>query len=309
MRSGAALICLLAAGAGAGAQPQAVAVRVSVESPAAAFLTELSPADFSVTINGVAVRVASVTTSDTPVSLQVLVDLTHSVEITGPLDPARFADTARRGLLGRLRPTDRLRVGWFAGQQRTLGAEWATGPASHRSAIEAIERAPVEGRHGAAPIWDAVAEGVAALAAEPSPRTILVVSDGYATGNRLGVEDVARLAVAAAVPVHVLFVPNRMEGERANRLGRTFLDRLAETTGGVLRELPDHLSLSLSFSGPTPPFSTFVESIRAELTLRLEGVPFAAGSSAGLARLQPLDVQVARPGVRVHAPNWLPLVR
>ena len=60
------------------------------------------------------------------------------------------------------------------------------------------------GLNDASRIWDAVDLGVSALESEAGRRAIVLLTDGEASGNRLGVADVIRHARASNVAVSVI---------------------------------------------------------------------------------------------------------
>ena len=104
------------------------------------------------------------------------------------------------GLLNRLRPQDRVLLMRFAGHQGwTLGA-WSEDRAQNLATARMLLD-PVDPMHvtGPSPIWDAVASAARLLESQPGPRAIVLVTDGHATGNRLGVADAAAEAAQRGV--------------------------------------------------------------------------------------------------------------
>ena len=88
---------------------------------------------------------------------------------------------------------------------------------------------PVESL-GPSPIWDRVSAAVSRLANEPGPAEIVIVTDGHAGGNDLGVREVAEFAahagIAAAVPLG-----DGDEAELARLTDGEFFDVVFDATG------------------------------------------------------------------------------
>jgi hypothetical protein len=78
------------------------------------------------------------------------------------------------------------------------------------------------------PLWDAIDEGVTVLASEPGRRAIILVTDGMATGNTHGLDEVIQRAVATKVSVSVV-CETWLSSCRSNRPSFHMMDRTGAT--------------------------------------------------------------------------------
>jgi hypothetical protein len=281
------------------------------------FITVPDADEYSVKIANAEAPVLSVSCPSTPLSLLVLVDMSHSAT-HGGLNAGRgdpetrgialgasghdfpgLVDTIKNRLLRALGPDDRVRVGGFAGQTIRLSERFTTDREEQRVAVDAVLNLGTIGaadRFGASPIWDAVANGVEHLAAEPGSRAVLLITDGHAKGNRLGMIEVARLATEVGVPVHVLFEPSWIELEAVPyEEGDRFLRPLAKLTGGIFRV--DERLKQLTFGRTVPSsFQEILDAVHRTCTLS-----FGPDTSPGAE----VSVEVRQAGAVVHAPQWL----
>lgn len=93
------------------------------------------------------------------------------------------------------------------------------------------------GLNDASRIWDAVDLGVSALESEAGRRAIVLLTDGEASGNRLGVADVIRHARASNVAVSVIGSGGwvlSMDLPTRGPTPRSALEALTSETGGML---------------------------------------------------------------------------
>ncbi|HUF46700.1 MAG TPA: vWA domain-containing protein, partial [Vicinamibacterales bacterium] len=211
--------------------------------------------------------------AETPVTAVVLVDASWSTanvmapfvwdgsrDSHGQIDfasgrrlPHRPADLFLPGITGGLLPSlvqgDRIRFASF-GRTFRMNSRFVTDRNDMpRAAREALDVSDDE-RYGPSPLWDALLECIEALAAEPSPRVAIAVTDGLTTGNRTGLAALERRAVEARVTIYVVHQTQRWVGRAfrlrdgsgnpwaflTNPLGRrpeAMLRQLAEATGGL----------------------------------------------------------------------------
>jgi hypothetical protein len=88
--------------------------------------------------------------------------------------------------------------------------------APDRPVLEAA-MAETEQDGGPSPIWDAMSRAAASLAARDGDRIVLLITDGRATGNVLGVDDALKDALAAGVRVFVFDVHDASDMNARNR--------------------------------------------------------------------------------------------
>jgi hypothetical protein len=174
-----------------------------------------------------------------------------------------------------------------------------------------LDRLPIE----SSPIWDAIDLSVQALAAAPEPRVLVLMTDGRATGNRIGLDDAERKALAARVSISAVseggewLIP-QFGGSTDRARSDASLRRLADETGGLY--LPDGTArrtltarmnafayvkeLVNTPSLPAPLVTTIVSSLRTRYRIGFAGT--------GDDRVHTLDVRVKRSGgLEVHAPK------
>ena len=188
---------------------------------------------------------------------------------------------------------DRWRVGAF-GDRILFSRSFASGPASFR--LE--PREPIAHRErtvsGGSPLWDAIHQSVELLADQGGRRTVLVFSDGRASGNQHGLEEVAEFSIDRAVSLSAI-VPTAGVGLRQDHetiavvSPAANLNRLARYTGGVLLGGYD------SKDEPLKQLEHLAIRLRAGYA-----VTFVVPNPDG--RRHRLDVRVATPGLQVRAP-------
>jgi hypothetical protein len=163
----------------------------------------LDAAGFTAEIDGVAAPVLSIAPKRSPASVIVLIDTSRSVRWT-QARPAHLEQFPRL-----LAPSDRIMIATF-GARKSFPGFSAAGRDMDREIDHALEVRGDEG-FGSSPVWDAVYEAVELLAREPGPRSILLLTDGRATGNRHGLVDAAEFAMANRVTVNAIL---RQSSER-----------------------------------------------------------------------------------------------
>ncbi len=282
-------------------------VRASVEDADRRFVQDLRTAQFDVQIDGSPHAVEVGAPSAAPLTLLLLVDMSISHTMGSSSQSTPFfhnfgwlVDGLEKDLLPLLTSSDRLRVGRFVARRVDLNDAFLTDRDQRATAIrtftdlQTIDRMD---RLGPSPIWDAIATAAHVLAPEPAPRAILVVTDGKATANRLGMEDaareVARLGVTVVADYEPVWASSHIDPHIA---GDRLLRPLAELTGGIMRT--DDSFAKGGWTTPPPPFAPLIEALRSSYTLHIPTDGLTPG-------LHELDVRVTRPGLRVHAPRWI----
>ena len=277
--------------------------------------------------NGIELPISRVTAAG-PLSLVVLVDVTSSMSeamaqfvwdgqgsqndarpsgVKPPDSPsALFLEPLIRGILRNLRPDDRVRFGRVTNVPE-LGPEFTAVRSDLEHAARWTVDPPTEARSGNAPIWDAVDLAVGALANETGRRrAIVLVTDGLASGNRLGLDAVIDRAAYDDVAVFVVGeswgVPRSgrgwglrdatdaawfmMKGAFTSPFDQ--LQRLARSTGGVFIADGQHGS-----PDPEARLVTVMNLLRASYVVSVASplLPGEAGT---------LSIQSTEPGVTIH---------
>ena len=268
--------------------------------------TDLAQSDFEVLADGKPVPITQFGRSRSELSIVMLVDGTASQ----PLRRYEIVAGVTTGLIPNLQAGDRARLAYL-GSSPTL-SPWL--PADQRAALNLIrptlDRLPLE----SSPLWDAIDLSVQALAQVPEPRVLLLMTDGRANGNKLGLDDAQRNALLAKVSISAVseggewLIPQVGASPERPRSDAS-LRRLADETGGIY--LPDGTArrtlraqmnafayvkeLVNTPSAPAPLVSTIVTSLRSRYRIGFNGE--ADG------RVHSMEVRAKRPGVEVRAPK------
>jgi len=226
------------------------------------WISGLTAADFEVLSDGEPRQIQKFSDADRPVAATLLVDVSRSCW----LQPPAIKRAIEKTLVDALRPGDRVRFGVFGGTPLVItdaatgwreGVRAATrvldqldafpGVPTQVFPVEAVAAQPTSQpalRLGPSPIWDAVDAAVVSLEEEAGRRAILLLTDGRATGNVHGLEEVLQRAVRAAVFVSAISEAAVLDieqgGGRAARIRPgAALKWLAENTGGSFNTLAD----------------------------------------------------------------------
>ena len=218
-------------------------VNVAVEHMDGRSVENLSAADFSLQVDGRTVRVEKVTNDSAVLSVAVVLDVTASGFWPGGGAGARAADqTVRDHVLANLRNDTAVLVGSFGRSVRWSG-DFSSGRAEQVRQLRSALSLPEAERTGPSPVWDAVNESLAALQLRSGRQAVLLVTDGQATGNRLGLAEVADRAIAAAVSINVVFTgPSGLIKQTGDTKAGVHPERpliqLASATGGYYAARP-----------------------------------------------------------------------
>ena len=197
-------------------------------------VTALSSSDIEVHIDDVAVPVLSVAPAPSALNLVLVIDHTSSV----PVRRTDLINAIGKEWLPLIAAGDRARLALVASPV-AFGPWLPSGrPADANMARSLLERAGAE----PSPIWDAVDAAAQLLAAgSKAPRAVIVLSDGRATGNALGLEEVAARAAAIGVSITAIseaddkLLPQGVDAPARVRPDAS-LEWLADQTGGVYLE-------------------------------------------------------------------------
>jgi von Willebrand factor type A domain len=196
-----------------------------------------------------------------PLSLVLLCDVSASVDFRQlelPHDVSREIDGDLRS---RLTPADRLGIAVF-GATMKFGGFLPDDRGVRLSAIQAAFKDRSVGLNGPSRIWDAVDGSIAALERESGRRAVILLTDGYASGNRLGLADVIRHAQAAKVAVTVIASGGWVAwpATAPGPTPRNALERLTADTGGML--VLDNVGDSFRARHPGRFFEAILASLR-----------------------------------------------
>jgi VWFA-related protein len=262
----------------------------------------LEQGDFQLLADGQPHAMSSFVAGPSPVSVVLLLDTSASMD--GRVQPG----TAPIGLAAALQTwpsadelsSHRWQIGRIS-RSTALPATFSSEPGAIREGIRAVLDVPAVDRFGPSPVWDTVNAGLTALESTPGKRGVIVLTDGRATGNRLGVRDVILHAIAAGAPVNVISEARDDSmglGDRQVLIVRPelALQLLTDQTGGsYVRAFS--LEDATTPSTPAPQITSLLSRIVTELHQSYL-LGFATTKSDG--QVHKLDVKVSRPGLHVQ---------
>ena len=259
--------------------------------------------DFVVMIDGRTVPLSGITRASGDLAIVLVADATTSQ----PLRRYEIINALSRHWFPSLRPRDQVRIG-TVGDPMTLSA-WLPIDQTVAAAMTRpiIERAATE----PSPLWDAAVAGIDTLSSMQETKLLVLLSDGRANANKVGLDDVVERAVAADVVVSTVSegadreIPQAAETSARLRSDAS-LQWLADQTGGVF--LPDGIARR-RVSVRNDPFGYVREMVqtpnapgpllvRATASLRERYRLTFAGPTDG--RWHKLEVAVSKPGVTVR---------
>ena len=136
------------------------------------------------------------------------------------------------------RSGDRIRVGALSRRTYLSGPHLGDSDELKRSWGSVFGLPPVEWL-GPSPIWDALGDIVEMLSVEPGSRSVIVVSDGQANGNRRSPQEVVEAAKRSNVRISAVgeesiisTYPSKTMAEVIGKDPTTNLKLVAEATGG-----------------------------------------------------------------------------
>lgn len=286
LRTAALLLVAYIAGAQIPFEPARRVVHVAVEDGMGQPVPGLTAADFHVLVASALAPVLEASVGRDSLSVVVLVDVTVSARWhERPLDRLLTA------LSGSLNERDRIAVAAFG--QRTTISRFVAGRSDLRRIVRDALDVPGAQREGPSPIWDALHDVARRLDSAPPPRAILLLSDGRATGNVRGLDEVAEDIAGRGITVHTVQEPSVQQIYQGSgravmvRPGAT-LQRLAAFTGGHATEFPVR---------PKEAEDLFTSLGRRMTSLYRLTIAVPDGQ-----RVRSLLVAATRPGLTVHAP-------
>lgn len=294
----------------AAAAPAPQDVRISVDvlvlDDSREPVTDLRADEIEVLVDDQPAR--NVTWSAAPASLSVV--LLADVSMSQPLKRYEIQNGVAGPWLQSLRPGDRARVVTIGGS--TVLGPWLSGD---RVADAAAVRALIgRGAPEPSPLWDAVDVAVQGLAGERGGKALVLITDGRANANVLGLEDAAARAISAGVSVSVVSEgADRVLPQGADEATRVRSDDavqwLAEHTGGLF--LPDGVArrrtraqmdpfayvreLAQTPNRPGPLLAQIMSALQQRYRLSFEIGPGR--------RIGALETRARRPGTVAHAPR------
>ena len=260
-------------------------IHVAVEDTAGRPVRGLTAGDFQVLVEHATSPVVEASVNSDPLSLIVLVDATVS---------ARWHDQPLDRLLTRLAASlgAHASIAIAAFGRRPAISDFVPAGSDIRRTVGRTVDLPDEERRGPSPIWDALYAVAERLDSVPPPRAILLLSDGRASGNVRGLDEVADRIAGRGIAVHVVWQPIVQQIYQGSgtavivRAGAT-LRRLARFSGGYDVEYPSRRKDA--------------EALFASLGERITSLYRLTITVPGQQRVQSLHVAAKRPGLSVRA--------
>ena len=233
----------------------------------------LGQGDFQLLADGQPQAMSSFVAGPSPVSVVLLLDTSASMDgrVGNGIAPIGLASVLQAWPSAADVSGDRWQVGRIA-RGATSSATFVSEPGAIRDSILSALDVPAVDRFGPSPVWDTVDAGITALESTPGKRGMIVVTDGRATGNRLGVRHAIRHAMAAGVPVNVISEARDDSmglGDRQVLIVRPelALELLTDQTGGsYVRGFS--LEDAATPNAPAPQIGSLLSRVVAELTNR-----------------------------------------
>jgi Ca-activated chloride channel family protein len=272
------------------ARQSPVLINVAVTGEGSERVPGLTASDFEVLVDGKPTPIESVAAPPVPLTLVLILDVTASMGIYTDSDEivTAFADALAAG--------DRARVAGLAGRIQ-LAPRFANTPRDLTSDARTVLRFKREEKSGPSPIWDAIDAATKALEPEPGRRGLIVVTDGRATGNKVGAQAAVERAMLAGITVHVLtearpiIIRQGVDTVARVRSGLV-LQELTRLTGGLC--VPDEATPPGESPQAKLAIPSFVRDLRAMYTLGVAPDP-----TPGTAHR--VEVKVKRPNLSVRA--------
>ncbi len=170
-------------------------------------------------------------TATTPISLALVFDVSLSMNPNNRLDEAK---TAAINFLNNSKAGDRASLVSFSGCDQggiivpSADVKKDSDQNGTPDINEAIQKLAVIGRTA---VYDGIADGIDSIANEPSPRGVIVFTDGYSNDDcHYSINEVIQKAKDEGIPVYTI-------GLQSNAMADQ-LDAIAAETGGYYREVP-----------------------------------------------------------------------
>ena len=260
----------------------------------------LTQSDFQLLADGQTHAISSFVAAPSPAAVVLLLDTSASMDgrVGAGISPVGLAAALHAWPVADEVSGDRWQVGRIS-RGGLPSAAFVSGLDAIRDAIRAALDVPAVDRFGPSPVWDLIDAAVTALESISGKRGMVVVTDGRATGNRLGVRDAIRHAILAGVPVNVVSEARDdamgLDGRRVLIVRPELaLQLLTEQTGGSYVR-------GFAVEDPSVPSAPEFDSLLSRVVTELHQsylLGFETTKRDG--QLHKLEVTVSRPGLRTQ---------
>jgi VWFA-related protein len=196
----------------------------------------LTTDDFQLFVDGVPTPILKVSDRPEPLRLAILIDLSRSANLRTSGVAALLARALDRVLFSTMGPEDRVQIGALG--SRLVLSKLSGDRVQLVYDVDEVIRRPEGELYGPSPLWDQVDEVCRNMADAPGRKAVLLLSDGRATGNRVGVGAVALRAAMADVTISAIGQASSMtirqdEMTMVRISPDSGLRTLAMTSGGI----------------------------------------------------------------------------
>jgi hypothetical protein len=231
----------------------------------------LTASDFEVLVDDTPAPIETFESGAASLALVALFDVSASVDFRSLELSKDFSPDIEHDLLPRLGGNDRFAVGVF-GARVSLSGFLPDDPKARTLAAQKLFKDRSVGLNGPSRIWDAVDDAATALAGEPGRRAIVLVTDGEASGNRVGLDDLIRHAQTDDVAICVIASGSSANSPKgpwyaAGATPDALLRRLAADTGGLF--VIDDVGDQFRPRKPGRFFSPLLEALRQTYAIRV----------------------------------------
>lgn len=208
-----------------GVMVQNVVVWVAVNDRRGRPETDLELTDFRILEDGRLQKIdAFELGAQTPLSIQILLDASKSMEISGLLAEAR---SGIRYLLSRLGKQDQVSLWYFAGRRTHPECPMGTPPVRMLEALEVLRG------YGETTLRDSIFESLTTpFGTATSRKAVFLFTDGKDNASRATEEDLAVLAGSLNVPIHAIILNPRPERD-IDPSEHDPLKRIVDLSGGL----------------------------------------------------------------------------
>lgn len=283
--------------------PGTVVVDVLAERADGSAALSLGRQDFEFTCDGAPCPATWLSGDDQPLSIVLLLDASTSFWAAHGSDSVKQA--VEQIFIPGLKPGDRARIGSITGKPYLSPSFTSDQKTLKDAAAKALSPSKAD-RFGPSPIWDAVDSAIGALQNEPGRRVVMLITDGRATGDRLGLLDVIGHANAANVTIDAIGDEGKDELLQEDKSvvrggpGRA-LAALSGDTGGIYqKDTGTGLLVPLESAAGNVPSGTLVQTIDRALTRLHQMYRVGFTPPARDNRQHTLEVHVAGPPLTIY---------
>jgi VWFA-related protein len=275
------------------AVPQAsVLIDVAVSTTQSERVPGLTAADFEVLVDGRPKPIETFAAPPGSIAVVLLLDVSASMAVYDDTDQliGAFVDNLAAG--------DQAQVAAVANRIQ-LAPRFSRTKREVMADTRTVLSFKNDEKFGPSPLWDALDAAAGALESQAGRRGIIFVTDGRASGNRIGALSAIERAMLARVTVHVLtearpiFIRQDRDSVARIRSG-LMLQELAKLTGGEY--VPEDIKPGEALPDAKPVIARFVKDLRAMYTIGVS----PDGPAGSLHRI---EVKVKRPNVTIRTRN------